>query len=274
MFGRFKKAFIIYRGNAKRRRFLEALPGIMKDVPAKSVNMDMVSMSGKNFFADQLLSLFSFYYHVGTPVSWTIFDDGSYTEAELEIFNQIPAVHVQRLLPDQEIEEMAKYPTLKKIFLLRDLKPVRPTGYADSDVLFFSSFMQHFLPYLSSNCYLEDENSSYFDKFLPADINTDHPLNLGFLLLNSIPDWSIATDYIETRIRNKELVYWSDQTAMHILATSEQMTPLPKDTFVVGGKDAFSLSDATDYQKIALRHFVGPVRHKMWQHSPEKVLNT
>lgn len=59
--------------------------------------------------------------------------------------------------------------------------------------------------------------------------------------------------------------YWSDQTAFHILTQKEGFIALPKEKFVTGGKDAFTIKNSVDYSKIALRHFVGPVRHKMWQ---------
>ena len=47
---------------------------------------------------------------------------------------------------------------------------------------------------------------------------------------------------------------------------------LPVDQFVVGGKDGFRLSHCVDYNEISVRHFVGPVRHKMWQYSWKKIL--
>jgi hypothetical protein len=74
------------------------------------------------------------------------------------------------------------------------------------------------------------------------------------------------------KIEHSELHYWSDQTAVHILAQREQYKVMPADHFVVDGKDSFKLLHAFDYNKIALRHFVGPVRHKMWQYPWKKVL--
>ena len=61
---------------------------------------------------------------------------------------------------------------------------------------------------------------------------------------------------------------------MHLMATQLGFTALPPNLFVVGGKDAFSFRDAFNYKNIALRHFVGPIRHKMWQHNWRKLLHT
>ncbi len=273
MLGRLQKSYIIYLGNRNKTQFLDSLNTIIDNIPNKKINMDVISMSGKKFFSDQLLSLFSFYYNVGLPHSWTIFSDGTYTENELAVFSKIPGVFVKDINIDKYEEEIAKFPTLKKMFLLQNIIPDRPTIFTDSDVLFFTSFTNQIEPFLFYNCYLVDEGKGYFDEFIPNNVSLSMPLNLGVLLLNKKPNWKIAWDYIEQRILNKEIHYWTDQTATHIMALEDGFVALPKNEFIVGGKDAFSVKDIVDYKKISLRHFVGPIRHKMWQHKWQNILN-
>ena len=271
MLGKYKKAYIKYKGEANRNNFRRSIPEIISKMPKHTIDLKMVSMSGKQYFEDQLLSLFSFYYNVGIPTSWVIYNDGSYTAAEIDIFISIPAVEIKHIdIPNYEIETK-KYPTLKKMLLLQQITVECTTIYSDSDVLFFSPFKKHIDKFSALNCYLVDENYVYFDNFIPKNISVQLPLNLGFLILNTTPDWQIATRYISERIQNNELTYWSDQTAMHLLAIEEKFTALPKDMFVVGGKDAFTIKDACNYKNIALRHFVSPIRHKMWQHNWKKL---
>lgn len=274
MLGRIQKAYIQYLGNINKVKFFDSLDTIIYNLPKNKINLDVISMSGKKFFADQLLSLFSFYYNVGLPHSWTIYSDGTYTEEEISIFSKIPGVLVKEIVIDKYEQEIEQFPTLKKIFLLQNILPTKPTIFTDSDVLYYASFKKQIQPFLFSNCYLVDEGKGYFDRFIPKDISLYLPLNLGMLLLNKQPNWQIAWDYIEERILNNELHYWTDQTATHIMALQEGFVALPKSEFIVGGKDAFSVKDIVDYKKISLRHFVGPIRHKMWQHKWQKILDS
>lgn len=274
MLGRFQKTYIQYIGNINKADFLISLNWIIENLQIKKIDIDVISMSGKMFFADQLLSLFSFYYNIGIPNSWTIYSDGTYTNEELDIFSKIPCLVIKSIRIDKYEEEIKQFPTLKKMFLLQNVIPRRPTIFTDSDVLYFASFTEQIAPFLFSNCYIVDEGKGYFDAFIPNNISVEMPLNLGMLLLNEKPNWQIAWDYIEERILNKQIHYWTDQTATHIMALKEGFKALPKTDFVVGGEDAFTIKDIVDYNKISLRHFVGPIRHKMWQHKWQNILKT
>lgn len=272
MFGRFKKSYINYRGESNKMNLLKNLDRIVKKIPTRSVQLNVVSMSGQVFYEDQLLSLFSFYHNVGIPSSWIIYNDGTYNKQALASFEKIPNVHVKCMNSDKYQKEVEEFPTLNKMFILQDIVPLMPTIFTDSDILFFPSFLNELSSFIYDNCYLVDESNLYFDPSIPLEVDTSYPLNLGFLLLNKRPDWNIAWQLIEKIIASNALHYWTDQTAMHILAIQEKFIPLPKDKFVVGGKDAFTLKDAFKPDKIALRHYVGPIRHKMWQHNYQKLL--
>ena len=274
MLGRYIKKYIQLVGARNKKSFQKNLEMILSKIPSKEIDVDIVSMSGSKYFYDQLLSLFSFYYNVGTPSSFTIYNDGSYTSEQIALLSRIKNVCVKDFYIEKYCNEFKLFPTLKKIYILQQLIPKQTTFFSDSDILFFPSFSKNINLLRQYNCYLVDENNFYFDEFMPNDINIDFPLNLGFLVLNSTPNWSIVNEYIDKRIAEKKLHYWTDQTAMHILAIKEKFWALPKKEFVVGGKDAFKTKDVADYSEISLRHFVGPIRHKMWQHKWQKILNS
>jgi hypothetical protein len=165
-----------------------------------------------------------------------------------------------------------EFPTLLKVELLQQLPDLNKTIlFTDSDILFYRNFKNFNQQFARDNWYLIDEGKGFFDISYDLPAN-EEPLNFGFLILNRPADWSYVVRYIAKRIESGQLNYWSDQTAVHLLAQQEKFTALPSDLFFVGGKDSFKFTHCVDYNKIALRHFVGPVRHKMWQYSWKKVL--
>lgn len=238
-------------------------------------NYQVVSFSGSKQFADQLYSISSFYRNVGKPHSWVIYNDGSYKPAELAILSSIAGVTVcDVIIQADSLPEWCfkKYPTLIKVELLRQLTDFNKTVlFADSDILFYKQFKLFSQQFATGNWYVVDYRSGYFDPefVLPEG---EPPLNFGFLVLNKPSDWNFILEYLNKKIESKSLHYWSDQTAAHLLAQRESFNVMPVEFFVVDGKDSFKIGHAVNYNKIALRHFVGTVRHKMWQYSWKKVL--
>ena len=240
------------------------------------VNFNLVSFSGKKQFLDQLYSISSFYCNIGRPKSWIIYNDGTYSNEELDFFKKIEGVtieeasSVRKELPEQALK---KFPTLLKIEILKNITPGISTIFTDSDILFYKRFADFIKTLALQNWYIIDEGFRYFDDdFLKKNKTGSNPLNLGFMVLNSKPNWKTVIDYIVAKYKDGCLSYWTDQTACHIMAQNESFSPLPKEEFVVGGNDSFSFRSAVDYDQIALRHFVGPIRHKMWQRSWVKTL--
>ena len=65
----------------------------------------------------------------------------------------------------------------------------------------------------------------------------------------------------------------SHQTAIHIMVNNDNLFyPLDNNNFVLNGKDSFNFKSLS-IGNTAITHFVGPVRHKMWQYPLEKVLH-
>ena len=241
---------------------------------APEINATVICFSGAAQFADQLLSLSSFYLNVGIPVCYKIYSDGSHSEEQIAELNAIQNVKVFNLaifkLPMQAV---TKFPTLKKIEILDQTVIKRTTIFTDSDVLYFKEFSKYVSTITQRNWYLVDESFNYFDEDYLKNANKGNsPLNLGLLILNTQVDWNPVINYIKNRFKKGVLSYWSDQTAAHMLALKQNFKSLPVNDFVVGGHDNFTFGSAVNYNSIAVRHFVGPVRHKMWQYSWKKVL--
>lgn len=240
------------------------------------VNFNMVSFSGKKQFLDQLYSIASFYRNMGKPEGWIIYNDGTYSKEELDFFKKIERVSIEEVSSiTKELPEAAlkKFPTLLKIEILKNISPRIPVIFTDSDILFYKGFSRYKKILEQHNWYIADEGFRYFDAdYITNNKTAADPLNLGFMVLNSKPHWTPVIAYIIARFNDGKLDYWTDQTACHIMAQNENFKTLPKQEFVVGGNDSFKFKSAADYDCIALRHFVGPVRHKMWQYPWEKVL--
>lgn len=252
---------------------MQSLDILTKNIPAKSYPAIVISMSGKKFLEDQLFSMFSFYYNVGIPTSWILYNDGTYADEELKILMTLPNVEIRNIHVEKFPDAVRRFPTLMKLSVLSRIKPEGPVIYTDSDILFFSSFADSVSPFIGRNCYLVDESAGFFDGHLPLNVPVDFPLNLGLMILNSVPDWNYVWEYVEERIKNGQLTYWSDQTACHLMAVRCKFIPLPPENFIVKGNDSFTLKHSADYRHAALRHFVGPVRHKMWQLNWKSVLH-
>lgn len=259
----------------KKQHFIAAFKSNWLNEVKKNADFNVVSFSGSKQFADQLYSIASFYRNVGRPHSWIIYNDGSYKQEELDVLGSINGVKVRAIVIQEgslPLSCFKQYPTLLKVELLRQLTDFsRPVLFTDSDILFYRQFESFRQQFTSNNWYIVDEGKGYFDPSFELPEN-ELPLNFGFLVLNKPADWSFILRYLNERIEDGQLHYWSDQTAAHLLAQREQFSIMPVESFVVGGKDSFKLSHAVNYNKIALRHFVGPVRHKMWQYSWRKVL--
>jgi hypothetical protein len=276
MIGRIKRACIESIGRHNQFSFLKWQSHHLP-ISSKESDYVVVSFSGSKWFADQLYSLYSFYINVGKPESWLIYDDGTYSEAQITALQQIERVTVSRLeqsatrLP---IEPLQKFPTLKKVEIVARHIPGKKTILTDSDVIFYNNFSKLINGDSEGNYFLVDEGNAYFDKdFLLQYSNIQHPFNFGLLLLQGGFDMEPVFAYIENRYKTGMLGYWSDQTAFQKLVMGDPgFKPLHKEQFKVGGKDAFTFSHCVNYNEIALRHFVGPVRHKMWQYPWKKVL--
>lgn len=275
MLGRWTKILATTIANSNKKRFLEHYEKLQinKDL----LDLEVISLCGERQATDMIYSICSFHHNIGLPSRWFIYNDGSLMDSSISRLNNLRNVEV-RFLPDIPFNfpapALKMYKTLWKLEILLSLKIEKTTIISDSDILYFNHPSKWNLNIMKGNHYIIDEGKGYFDdSYYPIRPKLLPPLNLGFLVLNSKDlDWSETKKYVIDLYNVKSLGYWSDQSAIDMFAIANQFNVLPKDLFVVGGNDSFKLTHCCDYNCIALRHFVGPVRHKMWQYPWEKVL--
>ncbi|HEY2713371.1 MAG TPA: hypothetical protein VGI60_12715 [Chthoniobacterales bacterium] len=138
--------------------------------------------------------------------------------------------------------------------------------YVDSDVLFFPG-ASHLAKALVTNgvpaLYLPDcrEDSADFRLFRDP-IERRNPVNTGLLFLSRKLDWSLAIQrYLEL---NDKPIFFTNQTMTHLTMHANNARALDPRVFVLQLDDQFIYSDRYAAKDLILRHYVNPVRHKLW----------
>lgn len=277
MLGRYRRAYAMHIAECNKNKFrkqLFKLPEFLNDKPNLQPSIEIISMSGDSQFLDQLFCITSFLNCVGKPGKWTIYSDGSHTEYQKGVFNSLDFVEfiqnpqLSNRIPRSFTE---KYPFLKRLeYYSAHQRKFKTTIFCDSDILFFDLFNKRISVLIEGNWYLPDEDFVYFDKeYLALDKPFMFSVNAGFFILDQFKEsnWDIAFDYITSRIKNSLTIgHWTEQTAIHqMIQSAGNFYPLDPRIFVLNGNDSF-LIKCIDPAKMAIRHFVGPIRHKMWQY--------
>ncbi len=137
MIGRIKRKIVEHISASNKESFLkwqsQHLPKTTGDI-----NYDVVSFSGAKAFADQLLSIYTFYRNVGKPVSWKIYSDGTYSQEQILALESIEGVKVLPFRFDAEVlpsAALSKYPTLKKV-------EIRKTGKRFNSIIYGQMILQ------------------------------------------------------------------------------------------------------------------------------------
>jgi hypothetical protein len=277
MLGRLQKLLAKQIAEVNKRKFNENLNILCEKKYDLTIDLHVVSMSGNLFFQDQLYSILSFVSNIGKPLKWTIYSDGTYRIEQIDKLMSFQFVEViyressMSILPDNVIRE---HPFLKRLDYYANHELKGTTIFCDSDILFYGGFKNYVKTLSSKNWYLADESAIYFDEeYLELNKNNMYGVNAGFLVLNSQIDWNKALLYVKNRIDGElSIGHWTEQTAIHELIINDiTFQPLDPRKFILHGKDSFTVS-SLPVGNSALRHFVGPIRHKMWQYSWKKVL--
>ena len=266
-----------WEGGYSRRIYHSLLPAIVRKPikVSRQVPFAVFSYSGQASLPEQVLSIRSFLRHAGRPRSYTVISDGSYVSASIALLKQIdPSVVVHRAdnyvpdnLPPKAEHFIKTYPLGKQLGLIMSL-PLNgePALYVDSDVLFFpgaSHLVEALIPDGASALYLPDcrEDSADFRLFRDPK-ERPNPVNTGLLFLYRKLDWSLAIQrYLELR---DEPTFFTNQTMTHLTMHANDARPLDPRVFVLQLDDQFIYSDRYAGEDVILRHYVNPVRHKLW----------
>jgi hypothetical protein len=253
--------------------------------PLKLENLHVFSLCQGGATPEQKLSILSFLRHVGTPTEWNIVSDGSINESQAESLRSIhPSIDVldwRRFLCEENracFERLSKYTVFaKKFALMSNLPDVGAVVYVDTDILFFEG-AQHFRELLNSL-----GEKSYYQKDLPGCLDSSFltetelkapPLNAGFVVQGKRLDWSVPIARLNATLSQLTPVQTIgdlgilEQSASHLAHYLAGSIPLGE-KYVLQTSDRFDQEDRFSGPKFVMRHYVRPVRDKMWLHATD-----
>jgi hypothetical protein len=262
-------------GKVARALYRAVLPMIVRHRQhiTRELALDVFAYSGESALPEQVASIRSFLAYAGRPKQFTVFSDGSYTAASIELLEKIDGcVRVEKtppILPSGLSDTMQSYlrehPTGKQLALLMSLPTNGPTLYTDSDVLFFPG--AHDLADLSRRSsapafYLADYQFSGDERLILDPLEKQNPANTGFILLFRKLDWSRGLERLQ--MLNGAPNFFTNQTVMHLCMRANGVVPFDPAKFVLQADDQFIYRDRYASASIAIRHYVNPIRHKFW----------
>jgi len=265
------------QGYTVRSIYRAALPWIVKRpiYQTQQLPINVYYFSCDRDLPEQVASIRSFIRHVGIPDKFTVVSDGSYSPASCQLLRQInPCVEVvdfarfiKKNLPPCVYAYASIHPLGKKLAVLISLPVDKVTMYADSDILFFSGAEKLLKITGSSDLrprYLLDCATALDERLLDKASENFAPVNSGFMVVQKPLDWEIPLKRL-AQLR-EPANYFTEQTSLHLAMHYNQGVPLSPEQFVVNRDDEFIYQDRHCSRKVALRHYVSPIRHKFWFH--------
>jgi hypothetical protein len=261
------------KGRAVRALYRAFLGNLSRIKPARAFPLEVFSYSGEAALPEQVASIRSFLRYVGRPPKFTVVSDGTYSERSKRLLAALdPCVTVTdtsawvpKDLPEKIHPYLKTHPTGRQLALIMSLPVNAPVLYLDSDVLFFAGANDlHSLveTHDVAALYLADCRFSGDERLLRNPGEADDPVNTGFLLLFQKLDWSLSIQ------RFLELTgaptFFTNQTMTHLTMHANKTAPLDTRKYVLQLDDQFVYPDRYADPRIALRHYVNPVRHKFW----------
>jgi hypothetical protein len=238
------------------------------------VGITLVTFCGHRDVPQAGAMLRSFLEHAGTPRSVVVGSDGSITPEDADLLARLCApvectVAVPTVPSDvPNAALLAGYADAmalgKKLALLvtASSEGTGPTLFADSDVLFFPG--AHDLPILflegAENRFMADPTRESFDH--RVHLGPGPYANGGFLVMPEPPDWDGALAASTALLASP--THFVDQTVAHLAIQARGGRPLPADRYILRTDDAWSLRDHADAAGVVARHYVSPVRWKLW----------
>ncbi|WP_207429618.1 hypothetical protein [Pedobacter sp. SYSU D00535] len=258
------------------------LESLLRGMTKIQVPIQVVSFSSQKDFNEQILSIFSFLKYVGEPNLWIIYSDGTHTERQKALLNTFPflqlrctdfgslsCVHKDSLkdYKEQLIDYAKKQPLGKKLLCYLNHSIEMPTLFLDSDILFYSqaTILHTIIKESCNGWYLPDDTWGCLDsRYKEKTQRQLYQANSGFFLINrEIENLKEGLDFLKSL--NFTYEYFSEQTTFHILFRSNNFLPLDPRIFILNSGDQFDFSYLKTREEMAMRHYTGPVRHKMWQ---------
>lgn len=267
--------FARFQGWAIREVYRCLLPLIARQriPPPNDIPLTVFAYSGEATLPEQVVSVRSFLQHAGRPLRFVIVSDGTYSRKSIALLHAIdPCVSVSnaaeripRGLPDRIYPYLAEHPTGKQLALIMSLPENGATLYVDSDVIFFPGATELAQLLTAENVpafYLADCRHSADDRLFRSRAEQTHPVNTGVALLFRPLDWSLAVErFLEL---SGPPTFFTNQTMTQLAMHRSGAVPLDPVKYVLQLDDQFIYPDRYASDSLALRHYVNPVRHKLW----------
>jgi hypothetical protein len=261
-------------GAAVRRAYATALPLLVqRRVRApRELPFEVFAYSGEDALPEQVASIRSFLRYAGRPLAFTVVSDGSYSDQSAAMLRAIdPVVKVTAAaeppagVPAGMHRYLREHPTGKQLALIMSLPRDEPAFYVDSDVLFFrgaETLLATAQDQSAPAWYLADCGLSADERLLRSDAERESPVNTGVLFLRRKLDWSLGiARFLEL---SGEPTFFTNQTITHLVMHANDARPFDPSRFVLQRDDQFTYRDHHAGARLALRHYVNPVRHKFW----------
>ena len=236
------------------------------------VDISLVTFVNSNNFTDLLLCIISFLDSVGEPKVWTLYLDDQLTENQMGLIKQFHFIEKfkwnQFVSHDISIQYSKKW-QLRKFTAFSSHVIIGTTIFTDSDVIFYPNICNYLSAFKTNNWYLPEPPECYnYDTSVEGEYRFNklmYSVNAGFFILNSIVKWNIGFDYLNHALIQKSDSYFLDQTALNLIFSRDfEAMILDPRIFHASANDHFALKPL-NIKDFAIRHYVGLVRHKMWQ---------
>ncbi|MDB5119075.1 MAG: hypothetical protein JWN56_293 [Sphingobacteriales bacterium] len=237
-----------------------------------NIDFEIISFSGSASFEDQLLSIYSFVFYAGEPIKWTIYSDKTYTDVQKEIilkkflFVTIVDWDVYDYFRDNKfLNDYATVSALaKKINIILGHSYKHQTVYVDSDIVFYKNIRNYLTAnVLNKGLWYVPDTLGDVENYFSTERESIYPLNSGLLILNSDFDSADIFTYLQSLKGNYG--YFSEQSSFEFAFRKQGANLLDPRQFIIDTEDQFDFEVKYDPETIAMRHYTGPVRHKMWQ---------
>jgi hypothetical protein len=263
-----------WEGDAFRQVYRALLPVIIRSKisPPREVSFDVFAYSSDEMLPEQIASIRSFLRYVGRPKRFTVVSDGSHSAESIRLIQQVDlSVTVggpsspPAGLPERFERYLRDHPTGKQLALIMSLPRDGGALYIDSDVRFFPAAadlaQKHQLNHVPAY-YLADCQFAGDPRLLRDPKEQEDPVNTGVLFLFEKLDWSLSISrFLELEGQPN---FFTNQTMAHLTMHANGARQFDPATYVLRLDDQFVFGDRYANSKLALRHYVNPVRHKFW----------
>ena len=242
------------------------------------------SFSGQKQLPEQILSMLSFFRHLGMPGKWTVVSDGELAANNWDLLKAVCPVLEKaewRDFINAENRECVDIysrvnPMGKKLAIVTSLPYSPTTLYMDTDVLFFQGAAQfrELLQNANSNYFVRDMDGALINPLVNSDEEKLPPLNGGVLVQAKPISWVEPLDRLKNLFRdqpdvlkNRLVAHLLEQSVLHSGYHSSGAQALDSSRYIIKVDDTYKWRDDYVGSETVLRHYVANSRLKFWRNA-------